>query len=232
MTQNTLRTARYRIIIDDTHLGWRHAQAEKKRKAQWSRFTDTCRALAKDGFDYAVAIERTTDRITGDRITLKITGTAGKAEVTRKPMRRAFSLPAKVSPDRCGKMAAEARVLALRGGMVPSRRRMAAWEYDAGKRAEDQRVGHLIARAKARGESVVHDGPFSWSVGATITERKRRQYAYAHLAHVETDTRAERLSALADYKYWRELEALSGQRQQFKPGLTDENFYADDEIAA
>jgi hypothetical protein len=36
----------------------------------------------------------------------------------------------------------------------------------------------------------------------------------------------------AELKYWRELELISGQRQHFKPGLTDETAYQDDEVAA
>ncbi|MGD0776985.1 MAG: hypothetical protein ABSC05_29555 [Candidatus Solibacter sp.] len=36
----------------------------------------------------------------------------------------------------------------------------------------------------------------------------------------------------AESEYWRELELLSGQRQHFKPGLTDETVNADDEVAA
>jgi hypothetical protein len=36
----------------------------------------------------------------------------------------------------------------------------------------------------------------------------------------------------AEYEYWRELELLSGQRQRFKPGLTDETFHVDDEVKA
>jgi hypothetical protein len=36
----------------------------------------------------------------------------------------------------------------------------------------------------------------------------------------------------ADAEYWRELESLSGQRQHFKPGLTDEARTSDDEVAA
>jgi hypothetical protein len=36
----------------------------------------------------------------------------------------------------------------------------------------------------------------------------------------------------AELEYWRELELLSGQRQHFKPGLTDGTAYADDEVAA
>ena len=36
----------------------------------------------------------------------------------------------------------------------------------------------------------------------------------------------------AELEYWRELELLSGQREHFKPGLTDEMANADDEVAA
>jgi hypothetical protein len=36
----------------------------------------------------------------------------------------------------------------------------------------------------------------------------------------------------AELEYWRELELLSGQRQHFKPGRTDETAQADDEVAA
>jgi hypothetical protein len=36
----------------------------------------------------------------------------------------------------------------------------------------------------------------------------------------------------AELEYWRELELLSGQRQHFKPGLTDQTACADDEVAA
>ena len=36
----------------------------------------------------------------------------------------------------------------------------------------------------------------------------------------------------ADLEYWRELESLSGQREHFKPGRTEETASADDEVAA
>ena len=36
----------------------------------------------------------------------------------------------------------------------------------------------------------------------------------------------------AELEYWRELELISGQREHFKPGLTDETAYQDDEVAA
>lgn len=50
--------------------------------------------------------------------------------------------------------------------------------------------------------------------------------------------RYQELSAMAEehlraeLEYWRELELLSGQRQHFKPGLTDETAYADDAVEA
>src|SRR5207253_6607922 len=34
----------------------------------------------------------------------------------------------------------------------------------------------------------------------------------------------------AEAEYWRELELLSGQREHFKPGRTDETALADDEV--
>ena len=52
----------------------------------------------------------------------------------------------------------------------------------------------------------------------------RRQERYQELAGMaEEHLRAE-------LEYWRELELLSGQRQHFKPGRTDETAYADDEV--
>jgi hypothetical protein len=50
--------------------------------------------------------------------------------------------------------------------------------------------------------------------------------------------RYQELSAMAEehlraeWEYWRELELLSGQRQHFKPGLSDETRSFDDEVAA
>ncbi len=51
-------------------------------------------------------------------------------------------------------------------------------------------------------------------------------------------SRYQELSAMAEellraeLEYWRELELLSGQRQHFKPVLTDDVATADDEVAA
>jgi len=36
----------------------------------------------------------------------------------------------------------------------------------------------------------------------------------------------------AEYEFWQEMELLSGQRQHYKPGLSDETATADDEVAA
>jgi hypothetical protein len=54
----------------------------------------------------------------------------------------------------------------------------------------------------------------------------RHQARYQELSQVaEEHLRAE-------LEYWRELESLSGRREYFKPGRTDETAYADDEVAA
>jgi len=60
--------------------------------------------------------------------------------------------------------------------------------------------------------------------GATYWVRRRTRYQeLAQMA--EEELRAE-------LEYWRELERLSGQREHFKPGRTDETAHADDEVAA
>lgn len=55
---------------------------------------------------------------------------------------------------------------------------------------------------------------------------RRRRARYAELSGMaEDELHAER-------EFWRELELLSGQRQHFKPGLTHESVWADEEVAA
>ena len=61
---------------------------------------------------------------------------------------------------------------------------------------------------------------------ANTTHWRTRAGRYAELkAMAEEHLRAE-------LDYWHELELLSGQRQHFKPGRTDETAYLDDEVAA
>jgi hypothetical protein len=49
--------------------------------------------------------------------------------------------------------------------------------------------------------------------------------------HAELSEMAEE-HLRAELEYWRELELLSGQREHFKPGRTDETARLDDEVAA
>jgi len=58
------------------------------------------------------------------------------------------------------------------------------------------------------------------------THWQRRGARYAELNAMAGDL------LRAEAEFWRELELLSGQRQHFKPGLTDETAWADDEVAA
>jgi len=61
---------------------------------------------------------------------------------------------------------------------------------------------------------------------ANTTHWRGRTGRYAELnAMADENLRAE-------VEYWRELELLSGQREHFKPGRTDETAYLDDEVAA
>jgi hypothetical protein len=66
--------------------------------------------------------------------------------------------------------------------------------------------------------------------------RERRNTGTAYLG--KHQARYQELSKMAEEfvraeaEYWRELESISGQRQHFKPGLTDETRTSDDEVAA
>ena len=65
-------------------------------------------------------------------------------------------------------------------------------------------------------------------------ERRNNHTAYwgKHQArYQELSTMAEE-QLRAELEYWRELERLSGQREHFKPGRTDEALNVDDEVAA
>jgi len=55
---------------------------------------------------------------------------------------------------------------------------------------------------------------------------RRRQSRYQELSQMAED------HLRAELEYWRELELLSGQREHFKPGRTDQTANADDEVAA
>jgi hypothetical protein len=66
--------------------------------------------------------------------------------------------------------------------------------------------------------------------------RERRKDGAAYWG--QRQARYQELSGMAEehlraeLEYWRELELLSGQREHFKPGRTDETANADDEVAA
>ena len=82
-------------------------------------------------------------------------------------------------------------------------------------------------------ECAVHAQEAEWFLpenrarrNAGTTHWRARAARYAELdAMAEDQLRAE-------LEYWRELELISGQRQHFKPGRTDETAYQDDEVAA
>lgn len=65
-------------------------------------------------------------------------------------------------------------------------------------------------------------------------ERRNNHTAYwgKHQARYQELVQMAEEHLRAELEYWRELELLSGQREHFKPGRTDETAYADDEVAA
>jgi hypothetical protein len=105
----------------------------------------------------------------------------------------------------CGKVARK-RSLAARRAMVPP-----ANPQECAMRAQEA-AWFLPENAAKRNNGTMH-----W---------RRRGARYAELSAMA----GEQLRA--ELEFWRELELLSGQRQHFKPGLTDETEWADDEVAA
>jgi len=61
---------------------------------------------------------------------------------------------------------------------------------------------------------------------ANTTHWRRRSGRYTELNEMAED------HLRVELEYWHELELLSGQREHFKPGRTDETAYLDDEVAA
>ena len=73
----------------------------------------------------------------------------------------------------------------------------------------------------------------SWFLPENL-ERRNSGTAYwgKHQSRYQELSKMAEEHLRADLEYWRELELLSGQRQHFKPGLSDETRNADDEVAA
>ena len=168
----------------------------------------------------------------------EITATGGSPR--RRAVHVKWHAPGPIKPERAAKEAEVARPLAIRSGLIPGRHShfMGYW-YDCWlkERAKDRQTGRLIARAMARGEATVTFsdlGPAQFAISGLLkeAERKReyRQDADAGLQPFSVGL-PERLAAYRDYLYWRELEALAGQREHFKPGLSDDTRTSDDEIA-
>jgi hypothetical protein len=65
-------------------------------------------------------------------------------------------------------------------------------------------------------------------------ERRKDGTAYwgKHQARYQELSQMAEEFIRADAEYWREMELLSGRREHFKPGRTDETGYVSDEVAA
>jgi hypothetical protein len=146
---------------------------EKRFDANWHKFVGVCRSLDRDGLDYEVQFN-----LTSDNPHVLITA-SGIAKPRKQPAAHHSILPPPMPVQRCHDRAVEVE------WFLPE---------NAGRRNSNT--------------------PY-W---------RRRQDRYQELSQMaEEQLRAE-------LEYWRELELLSGQREHFKPGRTDETANADDEV--
>jgi hypothetical protein len=103
----------------------------------------------------------------------------------------------------------------------------------ARKRKPHARPRHGMVQRVKPAQCAVHAQEASWFLpenrerrNSNTTHWRARAGRYAELnAMAEEHLRAE-------LEFWHELELLSGQREHFKPGRTDETAYLDDEVAA
>lgn len=104
----------------------------------------------------------------------------------------------------------------------------------AARRKPAGRAGRMAYPARVKPQQcAVHAQEAAWFLpengerrNGNTTHWRNRAGRYAAL-----NTMAEE-HLRAELDYWHELELLSGQRERFKPGRTDETTYLDDEVAA
>jgi hypothetical protein len=103
----------------------------------------------------------------------------------------------------------------------------------AHRRKAHARPKHYTGQPVKSAQCAVHAQEAAWFLpenrerrNAHTTHWRARAGRYALLnAMAEEQLRAE-------LEFWHEQELLSGQREHFKPGRTDETAYLDDEVAA
>jgi hypothetical protein len=100
------------------------------------------------------------------------------------------------------------------------------------RHSRSQSVARLIPPVKSA-ECAVRALEAAWFLPENAAKRnsgsthwRRRGARFAELSAMAEE------QLRADLEYWRELELLSGQRQHFKPGLSDQTVWADDQVAA
>ncbi len=100
------------------------------------------------------------------------------------------------------------------------------------RRSRSQCVQRLIPPVKFQ-ECALRALEAEWFLPENATKRNSGTTYWQRRGsrHAELSAMAEE-QLRAEVEFWRELELLSGQRQHFKPGLTDETVWADDEVAA
>ena len=108
-----------------------------------------------------------------------------------------------------------------------------AWGTSARRRKPAALPRRALVQPLKAAQCAVHAQEAEWFLPEN---RERRNSGTAHwqrrgARHAELTAMAE-TELRAEVEFWRELELLSGQREHFKPGRTEETAWADDEVAA
>jgi hypothetical protein len=100
------------------------------------------------------------------------------------------------------------------------------------KRSRSQCAQRLVAPVKSQ-ECALRAVEAEWFLPENAAKRNNgtAHWQRRGARHAELSGMAEE-QLRAEVEFWHELELLSGQRQHFKPGLTDATVWADDEVAA
>ena len=116
--------------------------------------------------------------------------------------------------------ASDPHVLITASGTAKPRRRQAA-------------RAHTMAPPLKAQRCVAHAQEAEWFLPEN-RERRKDGTAYwgRHYARYQELSQMAEKFVRAEAEFWRDLELLSGQREHFKPGRTDETACADDEVAA
>ena len=108
-----------------------------------------------------------------------------------------------------------------------------AWGTPVPKRKPNATPRHVMPQSLKAAACAIRAQEVEWFLPENQGRRNGHtmHWRYRSGRYAELNVVAEE-QLRAELEYWREMELLSGQREHFKPGLTNEIQWADDEVAA